>query len=178
MLVLRKSTMSFMCLSFCQHYQPQDSRTHWHVCSEDRAQETGDNDGLTPLEIVLRPYGRSDTTKYSPMPNTTINIQDIWNVENEVYVKPLGEVAQRSLRPLVQAVKDLLCQNLDQIAPQVVEAEPLPEQTLRVEVRTHGSQSEDHKVREERHRKGRYVRYHTSGKRRDKVEAQVSYNCR
>ena len=122
MLVLRRSTMSFTCLTFCAHFPPPGPEDHWRVCDEGKAQESIEDPKLSklqPLEVVLQPYGRA--SRVSPEPDVTINIQDIWNVENEVNVKVLGEVVGSSLPRLVKAIKTLFSQNLDGAVPPVDE---------------------------------------------------------
>lgn len=115
MLVLRKSSMSFMCLTFCSHFPPPEPDDHWRVCDEGKAKVPIQDQKLKELqalEVVLQPYGRS-TSRVSPEADVTVNIQDIWNVENEVNVKVLGEVVSSALPPLFKAIKELFCQNLD-----------------------------------------------------------------
>lgn len=117
MLVLRKSTMSFMCLTFCSHWPPPSPEDHWRVCEEGKAKAPGEDPKMQPLEIVLQPHGRA-SPKVSPEGGVTINIQDIWNVENEVNVKVLGEATSSSLPSLAKAVKQRFCANLDEAVPQ------------------------------------------------------------
>ena len=118
MVVLRNRPTSVTCLSFCQHHpEPADPADHWHVCAKSSSPEADENNGMTTLQVVLRPYGPIATSEFSPQPNTTINVQDMWNVETGVRVAMLGYVKPASMRELVKVVKELFLQSLDQAVP-------------------------------------------------------------
>jgi hypothetical protein len=113
MLVLRESKPSFMCLTFCSHALSPCEKDHWRVWSEGTP---GEDARLTALEVVLQPHGQS-SSKVSIQPCITINTQELWNVENEVPVKLLGEVAPNALRELSKEVKRLFSEKMDEAIP-------------------------------------------------------------
>lgn len=120
MLILRESNMSFMCFTFCWHDAPQSPQTHWRVCEEGNRQARADTTNPKLLEVILQPHGLSDdpaAQRFPPKDGITINIDDPWNVEKEVFVKVLGRVAPSALPGLAKAVKDLFCQNVDDAIP-------------------------------------------------------------
>lgn len=118
MLILRNRPTSVTCLSFCQHFpEPADPTDHWRVCTRGITEESSENGSMTSLEVVLRPYGPTNTPVFSPLPNTTINVQDTWNVETGVRVVMLGYVEPASMRALVKEVKKLFSQSLDEAVP-------------------------------------------------------------
>lgn len=112
MLVLCKNKMSFMCLTFCFHTHQQNAQDHWFVRNQGTADEQVGNNRSESLEVMLHPSGVF-SPRVAPKKNVTINIEDIWNVENEVFGRLLGEVAPSALPRLVKAVKERICHNLD-----------------------------------------------------------------
>ena len=114
MLVLFRSDMSFMCLGFCFHEHQQSAQDQWRVCDKGKGEEAAEGNRLEALEVHLRPHGLPDSCQgFAPKKNITVNIQDIWNVGNEVYVRVLGVVAPNALRGLVKAVAQRFVQNLN-----------------------------------------------------------------
>ena len=125
MLILRESNMSFMCFTFCWHDGPQKPQTHWRVFqksnAERQAEVPAEDTAQKLLEVILQPRGISDDAAaptIKPKDGVTINIDDPWNVEKEVYVKVLGRVAPSALPALAEAVKNLFYRNVDAAVPQ------------------------------------------------------------
>jgi hypothetical protein len=111
MLVLCPSTAGFTCLSFCLHWPPASYRDHWQVVASSAAEDRNDTSRMGRMKVVLQPYGPEP--QLSPQENITINIGDLWNVENEVNVAVLGFVKRRSMLEVVEAVKWRFCHSLD-----------------------------------------------------------------
>ncbi len=112
MLVLRESTAGFTCVTFCLHWPPASPNDHWKVCSSTAPENRGESRRWNWLRVVLRPYGREP--RLAPRDDITVNISDLWNVENEVNVAVLGYVRERSMLKVVEAVKHHFRESLNQ----------------------------------------------------------------
>lgn len=111
MLVLRKSSASFTCLTFCLHWPPASHLDHWQVYASSVTEPRTENQRWARMRVVLQPYGPEP--QLAPQENITINISDLWNVESEVNVAVLGFVKRRSLLEIIEAVKRHFCKSLD-----------------------------------------------------------------
>ena len=129
MLILRRRTTSaFTCLTFCVHSESADPRDHWCVCAKGSTGGGGNDGNLTALNIVLQPvlqpYESKTETINVLQDNITINIQDMWNVETGVEVATLGYVDHPSMRHLAEEVKKLFCESVDDAVSSAT-AEPM-----------------------------------------------------
>ena len=168
MLVLCKNKMSFMCLTFCFHPHQQNAQDHWYVRNQGTADEQVGNNRAESLEVMLHPRG-AFSPRVAPKKNVTINIEDIWNVENEVFGRLLGEVAPSALPRLVKAVKERVGRNLDAAVPPTdvphvrFETRPVEHNEDRRPISIEYRPADSHPGRSSRHEEGRgHKRYHVS----------------
>ena len=108
MLVLRKPKRSgITCLTFCHHHcDLAELEDHWGVCGSEPARGSEEFESLTSLQVILKPHYHNAKI-YQPQRDITINIWDIWNVENTVNVVVLGRADGKSMRSLAEEVVSL-----------------------------------------------------------------------
>ena len=127
MLVLRRTEMGFVCLTFCLHPHSPSTEQHWRVCEEGKAKMPmpGVDLNMKALEVILQPYGEL-RPRVSPQHGVFINIEEIWNVEYSVPVIILGKVVPLVLKELASEIKDHFCKNLDKAIPPVDQSPEQP----------------------------------------------------
>lgn len=111
MLVLKRTTAGFTCIPFCLHQFTASPTDHWQARTTDPIETNARQPRMGQLKVVLRPYGPNVDVQIRD--HITVNIGDLWNVENVVTVAVLGFVRPGRFRPIVEAVKYYFCNSLD-----------------------------------------------------------------
>ena len=117
LLCLRSCRSGCRCLNFCLHESFIQSQGHWRVCEANDIDSQNDYLNFKPLEVILQPYGLRGPT-VAPQMDITIDIDEVWNVKDEVVVKIIGHATLDSFQALIDAVNNQFCHSMLSSNPQ------------------------------------------------------------